>query len=403
MLKLLLVPFLAVGIAVAATAATPAPAELKTPETSRHFRKHVEPETGVVSYILDTRIAFNQQSIYFTHKSMTDDGRFLIFDVSGGERKNRKTLAVMDFLKDELYPLEIATWIPYLDPATAKVYYVNKNGIFRRDLAVDPHKEIKLCPIPEDLTAGSKRVHYLATHITLTPDKKKAFLDARVDDRFVQGTVDLETGKYEKWGETEFFVNHGQLHPTNDKLALCAWEGEWKDVNGVAHKIEKQNGIYPRLWLMEPGDKRRMIPPAITNYATHECWAEDGKGFYYCSNGVYYHDLATGKQSCIGPVKAAHASMSGDNKYLTYDFPVGTWYRGCAWQVGFYNRDTGKSVFLYPSLPAYNTKEEPSTLHPDPHPQFVCKARYIICTVNLGSGAMDLSVTPVAQLVEKTK
>jgi len=392
-------------VAAVAAAAEPArsQAQLKTPETSRLFRKYVDPASGVTSYILNDRIAYNQQSIYFTHKSMTDDGRFLIFDLSGGERQNRKTLAVIDFQKDEMMPLEVSTGIPFLDVKTDQVYYVNKNGFFRRDLLVDPKKEIKLCPIPEALTSMGTKIHYYCTHLTLTADRKKAFLDSRVDDKFVQGMVDLETGKYEKWSETEFFVNHGQLHPTNDKLALCAWEVLWKDAKGVEHPIEKVNGVYPRLWLFEPGGKHRMIPSEESNYATHEHWSEDGKGFYFCSNGVYYHDLATGKQTRIAAVKAAHAAMSADNKYITHDAAVGTWYRGCAWQIGFFNRETGKGIFIYPSLPAFNLQDNPSKLHPDPHPQFVCKDRYIVCTINGGNGAMDLSVTPVAPLIEKTR
>lgn len=396
---------LAAASVAAAVAAEPAPAqpELKTPETSKHFRKYVDPQTGVVSYLLNTRIAYNQQSIYFTQKSMTDDGRFIVFDISGGDRKNRKTLALFDFLKDELYPLEIAGGIPFIDVKTDQLYYVNKDGIFRRDLLVDPKVEIKLCPIPGELTSMGKKVHYYCTHLTLTADRSKAFLDSRVDDRFVQGTVDLKTGKYDQWSETDFVVNHGQLHPTNDRLAMCAWEVTWKDSAGVEHPIEKINGVYPRMWLFDADGKRQMIPAQEANYATHEHWAEDGKGFYFCANGIYYHDLATGKQTCMARVKAAHATMSADNNYLTHDASVGEWYRGCSWQVGFYNRLTDKGIFIYPVLPAFNTKEDPSKLHPDPHPQFVCNDRYIICTINGGNGAMDLSVTPVDQLIEKTK
>ena len=156
------------------------------------------------------------------------------------------------------------------------------------------------------------------------------------------------------------------------------------------------------MWLMEPGNKRTMIP-SVTNYATHEHWSEDGKGFYFCSRGVYYHELASGKQYQLTPMTAAHAAMTADNKYLTFDNSVGGWYRGCAWQIGFYNRKSKKGFYFYPKLEAYNTQENPSTLHPDPHPQFVCNDKYIISTVNLSNGHMDLSVTPVAQLIERTQ
>jgi hypothetical protein len=57
-------------------------AEIVSPENSKGFRKYVEPSTGVVSYILDEAFpGYNHQSLYFTQKSMTDDGRFLVFNI----------------------------------------------------------------------------------------------------------------------------------------------------------------------------------------------------------------------------------------------------------------------------------------------------------------------------------
>ncbi|MDD4540274.1 MAG: hypothetical protein PHT80_14775 [Lentisphaeria bacterium] len=385
------------GVAAAGVTA----AEMKTPETSSLFRRHVEPASGVVSYILDTRIAENQQSLYFTQQSMTDDGRFVVFDISGGERGNRKSFALLDFLTDTLTPLEIRGSIPFLDPATADLYWFQSDGLYRLALSAEARKSEKLCDVPVALREAGSKVHRLVTHTTLTSDRKKAFLDARVDDRFIQGMLTIATGEFEKWGEADFHINHGQVNPTNDRMALCAYEVSWTDKDGVLHRIEKIDGVYPRLQLLEPG-KRRMIPP-LFNYATHEYWAPDGKGFYYCGQGVIYHDLATDKAERLAPVKAAHATMTADKRFFTYDYSVGPWYRGCAWQVGFYNRETGKEVFIFQSLPAFNTKENPSTLHPDPHPQFVCGEKYIICTINHGDGRMDLAITPVAQLADMTR
>ncbi|MDZ7617164.1 MAG: hypothetical protein U1E05_09180 [Patescibacteria group bacterium] len=402
LLSWLLLSFFAVSYAAAEqTESVP-----KTPETSKHFRKFVEPQSGVGSYILDTRIAENQQSLYFTQKSMTEDGRFIVFWVSGGPRGNSRSVALVDLLKDEVVPLEIRGSIPYLDTETAILYWFEPEGFFRMSLRAEPREREKLCDIPRELKAEGKEVRSFATHVTLTADRGKVFMDARVDDRFIQGMLDIETGRFEKWGEEAVCVNHGQIHPTNDRLALCAHETRWTDSQNVEHRIKKINGVYPRLLLVEPEGKRRVIPP-VNNYATHEYWAADGKGFYYCSHGqeygVIYYDLASGQQRRVAPVRAAHATMSADHRNFTYDYSVGPWYRGCSWQVGFYNSVSGKEVFIYSVLPAFNTKENPSKLHPDPHPQFVCGDQYIICTINHGDGRMDLSVTPVAQLIAKTQ
>jgi len=170
-----------------------------------------------------------------------------------------------------------------------------------------------------------------------------------------QRTLDIAGGRFEIWGEEAVCVNHGQINPANDRLALCAHETRWTDSAGVEHRIRNVDGVYPRLLLVEPEGRRRVIPP-MNNYATHEHWAVDGRGFYYCSHGdeygVIYYDLASGKQQRLAPVRASHTTMTADKKYFTYDHNVGPWYRGCAWQIGFYNAASKKEAFLYNALPA---------------------------------------------------
>ena len=105
------------GFCLAATASTP--------ETSPLFKRHVDRSSGVVSYVLEPgRFAHNQQSIYFTAKSMTDDGRFLVFDVSddefavrdGKHVKVKKQKAVIDFMRDKvILLLGIGGQIPFVD------------------------------------------------------------------------------------------------------------------------------------------------------------------------------------------------------------------------------------------------------------------------------------------------
>ena len=406
MKNLLLLSLFSSLLALPCSAAEHGSTVLKTPETSKLFRKFVEPRSGVVSYVLETRIAENQQSLYFTQKSMTEDGRFIVLYLSGGKRGNTKSFAMVDLLSDEILPLEISGGHPFLDTRTAILYWFEPSGLHKMNLRASPRQRVRLCDIPQQLKAEGESVRSLATHLTLTSDRSKVFMDARVDDRFIQGMLDIKTGQFEKWGEESVCVNHGQVNPVNDRLALCAHETRWTDSRNVQHRIQNIDGVYPRLLLVEPNSKRRIVPP-MTNYATHEHWAADGKGFYYCTHrkeyGVYYYDLSSGRQQRVAPVHAAHATMSTDHRYFTYDYSVGPWYRGCSWQVGFYNAATRKEIFLYTVLPAFNSKENPSKLHPDPHPQFVCGDKYIICTINHGDGRMDLSTTPVSPLIEKTQ
>ena len=397
-------------------------AAASTPETSPFFRRHVDRDSGVASYVLEPgRFAHNQQSIYFTAKSMTDDGRFLLFDISddefavkdGKRLKVKKQKAVIDFLNDRFILLEgVGGQIPFLDVREDKLYYIMRNPdrLCRRDLLVEPAREIEVCRIPADeLLAGGNHISYYATHLTLTKDRSRAFFDLRADDRFIQGALVLATGKFEKWSETDHVINHGAVNPVDDKIALGAWEVDWTDQKGRHHPIpkptkENPNVVYPRLQLLRPGVAPETIPPMINNYATHENWAEDGKGFYYCSNRVIYHDLASGRQDVIVPMDAGHATMTGDNLYVTFDSPDyarNGWYRGCSWSVCFWNRRTACGLYIHTRMPALCPKNNQSNLHPDPHPQFVMNGRYVVCTLN-EPGRMNLSVTPVAPLIART-
>ena len=393
-----------------------------SPETSSLFKRHVDRASGVVSYVLEPgRFGHNQQSIYFTAKSMTDDGRFLIFNIrsdefavkDGKKVKVKSNMAMVDFKHDSVVVLTgVPGQIPFLDVREDKLYYIARNPdrLCRRDLLVDPGKEIVVCTIPkEELLAGGDHIGFYATHLTLTADRSRAFLDLRADDRFIQGMLVLETGKFEKWSEVDHVINHGAVNPVDDRIALGAWEVDWTDQKGRHHPIPKPtkdnpNVVYPRLTLLRPGVAPETVAPKINNYATHENWAEDGKGFYYCSNCVIYHDLATGRQTVIVPMDAGHATMTADNRYVTFDSPDYAregWYRGCSWSVCFWNRETSCGLYVHTLMPPLCPKNNQSRLHPDPHPQFVMNGRYIVCTLN-ERGRMNLSVTPVAPLIART-
>ena len=411
-------------------------AGMKTPETSRLFVKYVDPESKVTSYMLKPGIVSeNQQSLYFNVKSMTDDGRFMVVHCTANEYtgdgtgtkkpKGEKSacfqgLALIDFMKDEIVKLgggKMNGFCTRLDTTYDRLYYVRRgkeqkdDAICRRDLLGDPDKEIVVCKIPHELHHGSNVVYY-CTHLTLNGARNKAFLESKLgsgtwdgkrqpDDIYVQGVVNLETGKYESWGSTDFFCNHGQFNPKRDDLALCAWEHLYTE-DGQAYI--KKTGWYPRLWLLRADGSKEMIPARRANYATHEIWDEDGTGFAWCcGGGVYHHDLASGKQELYCPCHAQHATLSADRSLITYDEHVGGHWRGAPWRVGFWNRETERNVFIYSTQPALGGstgKDNESRLHPDAHPQFVCNDRYIVSTFNNLDGHMDYLVTPVKPLRE---
>ena len=399
---------------------------VKSPATSKLFETRVDPESGVVSYALVYGAPDdNRQSLYFITKSMTEDGRFLLFNYTVGNEKkglrSPKILMVADLLEDRVKPVAqaenpdktaIITGTPFVvDPFVEcrenYIVYgsVKLGGFFRCDLA-HPEKAVKLCGIPAEI-ASLGTIDYLYTHLTLTRDRKKAFLDIgahRADGgrRFVQGMLDLATGGFDKWGETPFSCNHGQINPADDTLAMCAWEACWES---DGREYQKKTSWYPRMWLMRKG-WREMLPAKDRNFASHEIWDDDGKGISWCGRPgdyVYHHDLATGRQERWCGIRAArHNNVSPDKKYVVCDEEVGRWWRGCSWRVAFWNRETGRHVWLYSARPPLMPRDNQSRLHPDPHPHFVMHGRYVVCTANNADGHMDLYVTPVAQMVEMT-
>lgn len=384
-------------------AVAPTTAQVKTPQTSKLFEKITDPESRAVSFRLKKGVAApNQQGTYFVNKSMTEDGRFLLFEtapVEWGLEKVSKSHAVVDFLRDTVIALPFTSMgIPYLDTEEDKIYFGNKSGIFVINLLENPQKEIKLFPLPEEYRkeGGLKSI---CTHFTLSHDKTLLFVDSRFSKaHFAWGAFNLKTGKWEKWGEeNEYCINHGQIHPFRNDLALCAHETGWYDKNGKRQKIKLWDGVYPRLFLMEKG-KRTMIP-AQNNYATHERWDEQGEGFYWCSSGVYYCDLATMKQQEVSPY-GNHAMMSIDRNNVVSDDRIGSYYRGCHWRVWFWDRNASEGLYISFAMPGIGTPKEQSRIHPDPHPHFVCGDKYIVWTQMDTSRTVNLVLTPTAGLKE---
>jgi len=392
------------------------------PENSKLFVKRVEPSSGAVSYLLKPGLlGDNQQSVYFTHRSMTDDGRFLIVWASDAEfpegctpeakpRKAARRLALVDLETETARVLGPSGAIPFLDTARDIVYYPcnERLALFRRDLLTDPMREIKVAKLPPELLreCPAGRPSGICCHLTLNAARTKAFLDVSAGKgKWIQGMLDLASGTWEKWGETDFVINHGQINPADDSLALCAHEVRWTDAAGVKHSITNWNGVYPRLQLLEKG-KRTMIPPGYAGYATHEHWTRDGKGFYWCYHGTggeTLYDLATKTRDVVCPFPGYHCTMTADLDALVFDHPVGPWYRGCRWMVRFWNRKTQRFATLYADSGHVALKENQSKLHPDPHPQFVCNDRYIVCTYTGENGRMNVMVTPVAGLLALTR
>lgn len=382
-----------------------------TPETSQHFEERIDPKSKMVGYVLKTRLGFHQQSLYFTQKSLTDDGRFLCFEVSDDDTRYYKRMAIVDFETDEVMFLngivrQTDNEMAYLDVQNDELWYLSNGAFYKRELLKDPQKPVLICPVPAELTDRG-RVSRMFTHLTLNAAKTKAFFDVRyADDTMVQGVMDFTTGHFTPWSECrDVCINHASIHPTDDRLGLCAQESSLTTREGKTFPIRNiSDGVYPRLQLVRPGVREVIQPLTGGGGATHETWAEDGRGFLYVSCGVNYHDLATDHQERLTSLYAAHANMTKDNRYLVFDRQAfdDDAYRGCSFNVFFWNRETGKYVFVYREGPALNDRDHPNHLHPDAHPTFGGADQYIVASLNDDQRRINIFVAPVAPLIAAT-
>lgn len=406
------------------------------------FEKHTDENSGVVSYLLKSGAGGWEcsQSNYFNSVSMTEDERFIFFfGLNKNFAKNEERNGVILDLKTRKFynvPHTYFHSFPYLDPKEDKLYYgyvydnKTRATFYRRDLLEDPSKDIKLVDLPSSLifSAGDGYpLKRLASHLTLTQDKSKVFLDMRINDDFVYGLLDLKTAAWEEWGRTDVNLTHGQLNPVRDDIALMAIDTYTKLSTGEKVEIEyDEDGTFPRLQLVKKGGYRETLKPDMTRdktqypggYASHENWDVSGEYVYWCSGGACIRNLANRDDFkkydySNGASWASHSTFSKGLEYITFDDQSLDFYRGCRWRVAFYNIKKGKMVYIYTLLPALVSKEEYNgnattknimdTLHPDPHPQFVCNDKYIICTAQGSDKTLRLSITPVDQLIELTK
>ena len=402
------------------------------------FEEHKDASSGVVSYLLKSGIGDWEcsQSNYFVNRSMTNDARFVFFygsnkDFSGD---NARHGMILDLKTRKVYKVPNCHFSchPYLDPAEDKLYYgyvydnKSRATFYRRDLLVNPDKDIKLVDLPLStigyITISGWPIKRLANHLTLTQDKQKVFLDMRLEDEFVYGLLDLYTGAWEEWGRADINLTHGELNPVRDDIALMAIDKHTKLDKTVVNIELNEDGIYPRLQLVKKGSREMLMPDMTRSdqpggYASHERWDESGQYVYWCSAGACIRNVATGEfkkyDASNGATWASHGFFSKEREYITYDDQSLDFYRGCRWRVAFYNIKTQKMVYIHTLLPALvsrteiegnsTIKSKMESLHPDPHPQFVCNDKYIICTAQRPDKTIRLSITPVEQLITLTQ
>ncbi len=391
-----------------------------TPETSKHFKKYVD-ESGVVSYILTTRVAPVQQSLYFKNTCMSDDGRYLWFRCVFPPAFYQ-IMAVLDFESDEITvhyetagPLET---LPQVDTSNGDIIHANGRGLYRiKPGDTENYETIATSSVITKTVIdrfqknlkGDRPANGLKPSYVVWDASNRYIL---VDTQFTTGgskvgTINLETGEYTLWTMVEDRKYcHAEICPTNPDIGIVAEDfyidpatGEYKLIRTLP------DGTLCRIVLVSKDGKAEVIPPMYKTRATHEWWSYDGKSIYSVdmTMGLCRYTLDDKKWELRVPGKAWHGHSSKDDKYYVSDIDlVEQNFRGCESAVRFYNYETKKDIMIITKNPRWNEPDKQNSFHMDPHPGFTCNDNYIAHTVTL-DGHIDVALTPTAQLIEMTK
>lgn len=362
------------------------------------FEKWVDPVSGVESHVLTRRIAPIQQTFYFTNSGFSADGRYLWLYCAfppGGDAYYGRQLAVVDFAEQTVRHFPETQFMdasPFVDSATADVYWTTGLGVWKRGPAPKSAVE-RVGGFPEEL-ARQRRPLRLATHLSRSADRKSFAIDAQIGTEWFVGDLPLDgRGGFRLWQTFDRCYNHAQFSPTDPDILLIAQDG-WIDPATGA-----EGETHDRLWLLQRGERAKpLVPtaPAPPSLRGHEWWDADGRHVWYIDyhGGTTRVDVSTGQRTLVWPNGHTHSHVDRAGRYLVGDINVAE-----DWRIAFFNITTGKEVDIVSQLPMPAWPRRSYHIHP--HPRFCLDDRYICYTTNV-LGTIDVAIVPVSTLIART-
>lgn len=331
--------------------------------------------TGVRSHILTEQVAPHQQSFYFVNASHSADGRvvwFYAFFPPAGSEAGGRTLGVLDMREGMVRHFPETQFIdgsPLVDPRTGEAYWVAGLEIWKRtpDPADDPVTVNQFSPE----LAASRPLKRLATHLTMSCDRRALTIDAQIGTRWYVGTAPVDGTPIEIWQEFDRCYNHAQFSPTDPDLQLLAQDWWHDPVTGRRHDYAD------RLWLIRHGEEARPIfPDDPSNRRTHEWWGADGLHVWYVDyeRRTERVQVEIGTRTNVWPGGTCHSHCDAAGRFIVGDIGTYSWSRtGC--RVAFFNTTTGTEIDIVSDLPEpFGSR---GRYHVDPHPRFCLDDRYI--------------------------
>jgi hypothetical protein len=370
---------------------------MSNPEKSKLFSPWTDPETGVTVYLLTHKVAPVQEAFYFVNNSMTADGRYLWFYCAfppSGSQLYGRTLGVVDFEQQEVHHFpetQFQSASPLADAESGEVYWTTGPSIWKRP--ADPTAGAECVnSLPQEIV-GNRRIHRLATHLSLSADGKEFFVDAAFGLQWVFGSLPVDGGDFQLWHRFDRHHNHAQFSPTDPDLVLFAEENHLDPITGL------RIPIVDRMWLIRRGKAPCPVFDTPTR-VTHEWWDVDGEHVWCVwDNDAWRTNIETQEVEKVSwPAHCWHAHISRDGDYMISDSNE-RFYRGCPSSVYFLNRRTGKHVHILSNPEMKGIVG--ARYHVDPHPRFCGSDKLAVFTTTV-RGEVDLAVAKVDDLIDRT-
>ncbi|MBL8028303.1 MAG: hypothetical protein JNL74_17905, partial [Fibrobacteres bacterium] len=192
-----------------------------------YFESWKDPVTGVESYILNKRVAPIQQSFYFTNSSLSQNEDLLWFYTAYPPSPG-KTLGVVSLDPDNPFihhfpNAEFTSASPMVAPEGDAVYFstggdigfgTQGTSIWRMKIGEEPQR---VCTL--DVKFINRRtVTRLATHLTMSADKRYFLVDGAFIGHWFIGLADIQTGEIKILKEFKNHYNHAQFSPVDPNL-----------------------------------------------------------------------------------------------------------------------------------------------------------------------------------------
>lgn len=348
------------------------------PESSNLFQVSKDPSSGVESFILSTRVAPLQQSLYFTQSAMSRDGRYLWFYCAfppGGDADYGRTLGVVDFQEQDVrhFPeTQFGSASPWLDTASGDIYWCTGPEIYRRS----PRRgdqPARIARYDDAANAGPS----VASRLSRSADGKWFSIDAHFDDRWHVGAAAADASRVEVW--------HSFDHPTTAQFSPTE--------AGLMLAVE-QVGDGSKLYLLRRGEKpAALLPARETSNIQNAWWGGDGKSIWFIDRetGVGRVNVDGSGRQRIGLTTSGSAQVDASGRYLVADAGA---------RILFHDLETGKEAVIVSSLSqGPSPRQQYAT---SPNPQFCGNGRYVCYTTSV-TGKFDLAITPVELLANITR